>query len=220
MGLIDSIIGVESGGNPNATNPNSSATGLVGSNSAALSSVDVSDELRAHVLIGKLLFASSPSAVFGRVIATPIWEAVKGMIGARSRSHICKKVFEVVPALANFNALRSIVLVRNMVGESAPAAHTVPNLIFGSGLPAAGFRDAHAVRGIGFFDRLGLVASATLCIPRPEVGDRNYLLRPTVAHTKHPPSRGAAVLSNLWFCLRNRGQLAELHSNAIYGGCH
>ena len=28
MGLIDSIIGVESGGNPNATNPNSSATGL------------------------------------------------------------------------------------------------------------------------------------------------------------------------------------------------
>jgi hypothetical protein len=27
MGLIDSIIGVESGGNPNATNPNSSATG-------------------------------------------------------------------------------------------------------------------------------------------------------------------------------------------------
>ena len=28
MGLIDSIIGVESGGNPNATNPNSSASGL------------------------------------------------------------------------------------------------------------------------------------------------------------------------------------------------
>jgi hypothetical protein len=28
LGLIDSIIGVESGGNPNATNPNSSATGL------------------------------------------------------------------------------------------------------------------------------------------------------------------------------------------------
>lgn len=28
MGLIDSIIGAESGGNPNATNPNSSATGL------------------------------------------------------------------------------------------------------------------------------------------------------------------------------------------------
>jgi hypothetical protein len=28
MGLVDSIIGVESGGNPNATNPNSSASGL------------------------------------------------------------------------------------------------------------------------------------------------------------------------------------------------
>jgi hypothetical protein len=28
LGLIDSIIGVESGGNPNATNPNSSASGL------------------------------------------------------------------------------------------------------------------------------------------------------------------------------------------------
>ncbi|WP_316176148.1 transglycosylase SLT domain-containing protein, partial [Bradyrhizobium sp. SZCCHNRI1073] len=28
MGLIDSIIGVESGGNPNATNPRSSASGL------------------------------------------------------------------------------------------------------------------------------------------------------------------------------------------------
>src|SRR6187402_2186859 len=28
MGLVDAIIGVESGGNPNATNPNSSASGL------------------------------------------------------------------------------------------------------------------------------------------------------------------------------------------------
>jgi soluble lytic murein transglycosylase-like protein len=28
MGLIDSIIGAESGGNPNATNPTSSASGL------------------------------------------------------------------------------------------------------------------------------------------------------------------------------------------------
>lgn len=219
MGLIDSIIGVESGGNPNARNPRSSASGLLCANAASLPSVDVRNKFRTHVLVGELLFPGRPSAVLWRIISVSIRETVKGMIRAWSRPHICKEIFKAVPALANFNALRTVVLVRNMVGEGASASHAVPDLILGRCLAAPLDRNRHAV-SFGASPGLNQTAAATSGVARSKIGDRDNLLCAAIAGAKHASDCCAAVLSDLWLSLRNRGELSELRSDAVYRGCH
>lgn len=205
MGLVDSIIGVESGGNPNAH--------------LSTPSVDVSKKFRALPLIGKLLFASGPSAILWRVVSVHI-NAVNRMIGRRLCSHISKKVREAVaPAFANLNAPRSVVFVGDVFGVFAPRNHREPSSVLrGSGL-ATTDATRRAVGGVGRFCRFDLVTTATLGIAGLKVGYGREGLVAAVANTFHEPNRRAgAILSEFRLCLRNGSQLSKSHSGVILAG--
>lgn len=210
MGLADSIIGVESGGNPNATNPSSSASGLP--------SPHVGDKLWTDTLVGKLLFARCPSAILGCVVAVVIL-SIKRVLFAGARAHVSVEVLEASPSLANLNASRAIVFVRGVFRQFAAASHAVPDLVFGSRLaaPLNGNRHAVSFCAQASFDQ---ATAATSGVAGSKVGHGYNLLRAAVASAQHAPALRATVFSDFWGGLRNRGELAELHSNAVYGGCH
>ncbi len=205
MGLIDSIIGVESGGNPNARNPRSSASGLP---------AHVRYELRADALVRKLFFARGPSAVLGRVVAIVV-DAVKRVLFAGARPHVGIEVLERCPSITNLNAARSIVFVGSVLRKKTSAAHAIPNLVFGRRPAAALDGNRHAVGS-----RPLTAAPTAGGIAGPKVGDAHNPLFAAVANAKQSSGRGASVCSHSGFGFRRRGQLPELHANAIYGGGH
>lgn len=211
MALVDQIIGAESGGNPNARNPRSSASG-------ALRPSHVSNEFGANALVAKLHLASRPSTVFWGVIAIVI-DAIKGVLCAWARPHIGKEILKSGPAVTNLNAPSSIVFVRSMFRKFAASLHSVPYLIFGGGLPAALNRLRHAVR-LGALPRFRQNTSAARCIAGTKIGDRDNLFCTAVARTQHLANRRSPIFSNFWLRFLNYSEFSKLYSNAIYRGCH
>lgn len=138
MALVDSIIGVESGGNPTKV----LCSPYVFSKSWVVS-------------IGELFFVGCPTAV-SRYVADLRVSAVNGVLGGRLWSHVRKKVFKAVqPTLADFDAPRSIIFVADVRRARASLLHRTPSPILGGFLQAVGFHfGAHC---------LSLEASAALC---------------------------------------------------------
>ncbi len=205
MGLVDSIIGVESGGNPTAH--------------LSAPSVNVSKKFRALPLISKLLFASGPSAILWRVISVHI-NAVNRVIGRRLRSHISKKVRETVaPAFANLNATRSVVFVGDVFGVFAPRNHREPSSVFRGSWLATTDATRRAVGRICRYRSFDLVASAAFRISGLKVGDGRQCRLPAIANALHAPDRRTApVISKFRLCLRNGSQLSKPHSGVILAG--
>lgn len=197
MGLLDSITTAESGGNPNATNPNSSATGAGGS------FAHVSKKLFAHPHIGELFFAGCPSAVLRSVVAISI-NSVKRMLSAGARSHICEEIFKFLPALTNLNAFGAIVLVRNMARQATSPLHAIPNLVLRCCSAASGFGNRHFVGDPASADDFAVKAPTAFSVARLKVGAPNNSLPSAIAYAEK-----AAVS----FAIRTNKRLSFL------GGC-
>ena len=217
MGLVDSIIGVESGGNPNATNPNSSASGLVGSNAAALPSVDVGHEFGARSLIGKLFFPGSPTAVLRGIVSVVVLP-IKRVRLARARPHVGEEILKTGPALANLNASTAVVFVRSVLRQFAAALHAIPNLVLGRRLASSTYRGRPAVRGVRLLGRFDLVAAAANSVAGLKVGDGHDSLGAAIATAKHSSHFCASIFSNLWLGFRVNSKFSESHSNVILAG--
>ncbi len=209
MGLIDSIISVESGGNPNARNPNSSATGAEGSFSHAR------PELIANAGICKLLLARRPATILWGVVAIIVF-AIKRVCFARARPHIGVKVLEAGPSVANFHAAPAVVFVRRMFRKSASAVHSVPNLVFGRRWDAFG----QAARRAVSYHCVSSRASTAIGIAGPEIRNRNNLLCAAIALAKHLTDCAVSIFSDFWGGLGNGRQFTKFHANAVSGGCH
>lgn len=210
MGLIDSIIGVESGGNPNATNPNSSATG----DSGSLSHVRL--EFITDARVRKLLFAGCPSAVFRRVITVNI-NAIQRMFFGRFRAHIAKKCLKAFsPAATNLNAARTVVSIRDMLFVLASRDHSAPRVIFAGRGDALGKSSRSAVGS----DGVSTSAAASRRIARSKVGNGYDLFDAAITYAKHLADRTISVLSDFRRGFGNGRQFPEFYSDAVYGGCH
>lgn len=209
MGLIDSIIGAESGGNPNATNPNSSASGLGGS------PLHVGQKLRADPRIGELFFAGRPSAVFRRVIA--IGFTVDRVVPGRLLAHVSQKRFKAVaPTIANFDASLTVERVGNVPRILAPVDHGAPRVVFRRGLAAPINRNRSAVRRVGLLRGLDLVATAAKRIARLKISDSNRGFGAAVALADHSPHLRAAVFSDLRFGFGSNDKFSKSHPNVIF----
>lgn len=140
MGLVDSIIGVESGGNPSA------------------GEILRSSYIRAKlwiVGISELLFVSCPAAV-GRIIAELRVNAVNGVLGGGLFSHIGKKVFKATsPSIANLDALGPVIFEADVCRSRASFLHRAPSPILCGFLQTVGF---HCCT-----HRLPLKTATTLC---------------------------------------------------------
>lgn len=123
MGLIDSIIGVESGGNPNAT--------LL----QVLHATNVGVKLRVYRVV-KLLFVSGPATI-ARLVVSAWVNAVNRVFKRRFGPHVCEKVLKAsLPSLADLNAFRAVVSVTDVLGSGASLLHRAPSAIFGGFRPA------------------------------------------------------------------------------------
>ncbi len=119
MGLVDSIIGAESGGNPNAQ------SGEVVSPPYIFAKLWI-------IGIVKLLFVSCPSAV-SRLVAELWINAVNGVFWRRLWSHIRKEAFKTTPpSVANVNALGPVVFVADVSRSRASLLHRTPSAILRS----------------------------------------------------------------------------------------
>lgn len=76
-------------------------------------------------LVCSLLFPCRPSAV-PRLVAAIVVDAVNRMLRTRPLAHICKKVFERLPALTDLYAAAAIVVVIGVPWKVASGAHIVP----------------------------------------------------------------------------------------------
>lgn len=147
MGLVDSIIGVESGGNPNAR----------------FREVICPPYIRAKLwIVGivELLFVSCPATV-SRFIADLRVNAVNGVLGGGLFSHVGKKVFKAAsPSIANLDALGPVIFETDVCRSRASFLHRAPSSILCGFLQAVGFHCcAH---------HLPLKTSATLCPRRSQ----------------------------------------------------
>ena len=201
MALVDQIIGVESGGNPDAT---------------LRAFPHMGDKFRANALVTELYFSSSPSTVFWGVIAVVI-DPIKGMLCAWARPHIGKEILKSGPAVTNLNAPSSIVFVRSMFRKFTASLHSVPYLVFGSCFAAARYRNGHPVRTIGDSGRLNLIATTARCVPGLEIRNSNGDAVPAVTLTGHPPYRRCwSVLPEFWLRFRSSDQPAKSHAGIVY----
>lgn len=119
MSLIDSIIGAESGGDPNAMNLKE-----------VFRSTYVFTELRI-VRIIKLLFVSGPPAIFRFVIPLRV-DAINSVFGGWLRAHVRNKILKTsLPAVAYLNAFCSVVFVADVSRTRTPLFHSAPSSVFG-----------------------------------------------------------------------------------------
>jgi hypothetical protein len=78
-----------------------------------------------------VLFASSGPSTVARFIPSTIVEPVEGMIGAWSKSHVCKEHDEALePAVANSNTSPTVAMEHRVVRFCAAVDHSLPNAIF------------------------------------------------------------------------------------------
>lgn len=205
MALVDSIIGVESGGNPNAH--------------LSIPTIDVFKEFRALSLVGELLFAGRPSAILGRVIAVHV-NAINRMASGRFFAHVGQEVGEAIaPSLTNFDAARPVILIRDIFLVFAPRNHSEPSSVFRAGGLSIANAASRAMGCICRFRCRDLVTTAAFRIPRFEVWDSGNGPRPAITKALHLPNRRSwAVAPWLAFLLGNSGQFPKPHSNVILSG--
>jgi hypothetical protein len=215
MGLIDSIIGAESGGDPNARNPNSSATGAEGS------FTHVCIELFANSLVGKLLLAGRPATVIGRIALGAVF-AIKRVSLARARPHICKEVLEAfTPTVANRNPERAVIFIGNVRRLLAPTNHAIPNLVFIGSATAARLGLSHAVNVVRVIRAGFLVAApACGCVAGEEVGRTNQGRFSAIALASQASDFSAAIWSDLRLALGKNDQKPKSLSYALSWGSH
>ncbi len=210
MALIDQIIGVESGGNPNATNPNSSAMGAEGS------FPHVGLKCLAYARISELFFGRSPSAVFWTVMPVAI-SSFNGMTLGWLLAHVSKKVLETIaPTHTNLDAASPVPLVGNMVFVFASRDHSAPRMVFAS----SGYALRKPSRSAVGDDSVSASTAASRCVARPEVGDGYNLFYSAITNATHLADCAVSILSNLRRSFGNSGQFSEFRSDAVYGGCH
>lgn len=210
MGLIDSIIGAESGGNPNAQNPNSSAS---------LTSCVIEKDLFG-ARVGELFGFRRPSAIIGRIISIgPL--SIDGVFLRRLFSHIGQKCLETIaPAFAHLNAYCAVPLIRNVFWIFASRNHSHPRMIFGCRLTASANRNRTTVRRIGFLGCLDFVTSAAKRVAGFKIGNGDYRFVPTIASANHSPDSCIPILSDRWIGLICSEKFSKPHSNIVLAGAH
>src|SRR3569623_385210 len=108
MGLVDSIIGAESGW-----------------------LLHMSQKFGTHPLVGKLLLTRRPSAVIWGVISVTV-DAINRVQLRWLLSHVGKKVLKTAaPSVANLDSARPVEFVGNMSLVGAAVDHAAPRMIFG-----------------------------------------------------------------------------------------
>lgn len=214
MALIDSIIGAESGGNPNAKNPNSSATGHL-----SHTSVDMPEKFGTNTLIGKLLFSGSPATILWGVVSIAI-DAINRVFRARARPHVFVKVGEGPPSLANRNAACPIERPRNVTWLRASTNHAIPNLVLSCSFPAARNGLRHAVSTVNLDCSVGAKTSAAISVARAKVWHCYSNLSPAIASAQVSPNFGAAVFSDFWDRLGKCHEPAKPNVSAINRWVH
>lgn len=209
MGLIDSIIGAESGGNPNAVNPRSSA-------SSAL--VHMGDKFGANSCVGELLFSGRPPTVCGFVIPVTI-NAVDRMIFAGARPHVGEEILKRSPALANLDPAPAVQIKVVLARVSAALDHAAPNLVFRSGRPTTANRNCHSVRDVAFADNVSVEAPAALGIPGSEIVDASDYLSAAIALAKNLARQLSGFLNDIFGVAFNDKTTVSL-SNIVSEGAH
>lgn len=200
MALVDSIIGAESGGDPNAV-------------LCALS--HMSDKFWAYSRVLKLLFACGPSAIVGAVVSIAV-DAVNGIFLAWPLAHVRKEVFKSSPSVANLNSSTAVKVEVYLARICAALDHAAPYLILCRCLTTTGNGDRHPVRTIGGFGCLNLVTTAARGISGFKIRDRNGDDAPAVTPTNHPSYRGYwPILSEFRLCFRSGDQPAKSHANIV-----
>lgn len=126
--------------------------------------------------VSRLLFRCRPSAVFRAVVAVVV-DAVKRRAGG-PRADIGKKVFKgLQPAVADFDAAASVVLVFFVLNITAPLFHHAPCSVFGSPNPSSGVAVRQTFGGIQF----SLQAPARLRDAAAQAISRHDRLLPAIA---------------------------------------
>lgn len=202
MGLIDSIIGAESGGNPSSLTARVIQKDFFGSR------------------IGKLFFAGSPAAVFGRIIAVAS-NSINGMRLGRLLAHVCKKIGEAgAPSGTNLNACCTIPFVRDVIFVFASSDHAAPRVIFGSCRHPLGEASRRPVSNSRLAAHFVQKAPAANRIAGSQVWNRDNFLLSAIAVAKHLTNLGAAILSDPRLRFRDGGQFTKLGPDAVYGSSH
>jgi len=79
--------------------------------------------------VTRLLACCSPSAVFWRVIPIVV-DAVQTVLRGGARSHVCKEIAGIHPALANLDATTAVSLIPSSVRVQASPFHCCPDPVF------------------------------------------------------------------------------------------
>ncbi len=219
MGLGDLIRAAESGGDPNARNPNSSASIERGASIASVSAPHVPPKFGV-ACISELLLARCPTAVLGRIGAVAV-NSINGMSLRWFQSHVGQKIREAfAPALTNFDSARPVPSVRDVLLVLASGDHAAPRMIFSSGPPVSADRNRSTVRRVRFLGHFDFVASATQGVARFKVGNGGCGRVPAIALAKHSADCCTAILADCWLGLGYGEKLSKSHSGVVLAGAH
>lgn len=205
MALADQIIGVESGGNPNAH--------------LCAPSVHVSKEFWTNVGVLKLLFASSPAAIRRFVIAIAV-DAINGVLRAGARPHILVEISKGSPSLTNSYPALSVERPRNMARLRAAANHSIPDLILRCRPSSSRHGLRHAVGPVNLKSPVGAKASAAICITGAEVGHGHNDLGAAVAPAQISAYSCAAIFSDFWDRFSQGQESSKSRVNVVNGWAH
>lgn len=144
--------------------------------------------------IVRLLLCGRPAAI-GLVVMAAVVDAIQGMIGGGTRTHVFEKCHKrCAPARADCDASAAVVLEHWRVGIFAALHHAFPRLIF-TRLP-------HAMCGVHARVPFGAVASARLRLPAFQSG---------ALHDFHGAALALATPTRLiaWESQRNAGNCRQ-----------
>lgn len=202
MSLVDQIIGVESGGDPNSI----------------ASSAHMFGEFRTDARILKLLFGCGPATVARLVVAITVYPVNRMTLG-RLLSHIGQEILKTItPTITYFNSARAVPDIGDVLVVSASSDHASPRMILARCWGSFGRAFRGSMRGIRFFGCFDLVTATARRVARLKIRHGNYGLIAAGTLTNHTSNAGIAVLANLRVGFCNDCQLPKSHTSVVYAG--